>query len=27
MEPVYKQFEPQIGKDLIEAAKASNKQS
>ena len=27
MEPVYKQFEGQIGKDLIEAAKASNKQS
>lgn len=27
MEPVYKQFESQIGKDLIEAAKASNKQS
>jgi len=27
MEPVYKQFEAQIGKDLIEAAKASNKQS
>jgi C4-dicarboxylate-binding protein DctP len=27
MDPVYKQFESQIGKDLIEAAKASNKQS
>ena len=27
MEPVYKQFEQEIGKDLIDAALASNKQS